>query len=131
MSADPWRTPSGQAPIAPFRSAQELLDAVIDHALRAIEVAIAQRVRAGEISDRGDAASTYFLDPARIRTLVHGPAEPAPELDRAALELMRRDQGLLAQLAASPHALGRAFARWQLTDDDRRIVLVPVHGERD
>jgi hypothetical protein len=126
MSAGPWRTPSGQAPVAPFRSAQELVDAVIDHVVRAIEVAIARRVRAGEISDRGDAASTYFLDPARIRTLVHGPAEPAPELDRAALDVVRRDQGLLAQLAASPYALGRAFARWELADDDRRIVLVLV-----
>ena len=124
MTSGPWRTPSGQAPIAPFRSPQELSDAVIDHVARAIELAIAQRVRAGEISDRGDAASTYFLDPARIRTLVHGPAEPAPELERAAVTLVRRDQGLLAQLAASPHALARAFARWQLTEDDRRIVLV-------
>jgi len=126
MSTGPWRTPSGQAPIAPFRSPEELIDAVIDHVVHAIELAIAQRVRAGEISDRGDAASTYFLDPARIRTLVHGPAEPAPELDRAALAVVRRDQGLLAQLAASPYALGRAFARWDLADDDRRIVLALV-----
>src|SRR3954470_8576743 len=109
MSTGPWRTPSGQAPIAPFRSSQELIDAVIDHVARAIELAIAQRVRAGEISDRGDAASTYFLDPDRIRTAVHGPAEPVPELERAVLVGVRRDQGLLAQLAASPHALPRAF----------------------
>jgi winged helix domain-containing protein len=126
MTTGPWRTPSGHAPIAPFRSPQELIDAVIDHVVRAIDLAIAQRVRAGEISDRGDAASTYFLDPARIRTLVHGPAEPAPELERAALAAARRDQGFLAQLAASAHALGRAFERWALTDDDRRIVLVLV-----
>ncbi|HEY0482770.1 MAG TPA: hypothetical protein VGD37_34855 [Kofleriaceae bacterium] len=124
MVEGPWRTPSGTAPVTPFRSSRELTDAVIEHAVRAIELAIAVRVRAGEISDRGDAASTYFLDPARIRTLVHGPGEPAPELERAAAELGRRDQGLLAQVAASPHALAAAFARWQLGDDDRRIVLV-------
>lgn len=126
MSEGPWRTPSGTAPVAPFRSSRELTDAVIGHVVRAIERAIAERVRAGEISDRGDAASTYFVDAARIRTLVHGPAEPAPELERAAAELARRELGLLAQLAASPHALAQAFARWQLTDDDRRIVLVLV-----
>jgi len=126
MVEGPWRTPSGTAPVSPFRSSRELTGAVIDHAVRAIELAIALRVRAGEISDRGDAASTYFVDPARIRTLVHGPDEPAPELERAAAELARRDRGLLAQLAVSSHALATAFARWQLGDDDRRIVLVLV-----
>jgi len=126
MSEGPWRTPSGPAPIAAFRSHHELLDAVIDHVVRALELAIAQRVRAGEISDRGDAASTYFPDPTRIRTVVHGPAEPAPELERAAAELARRDHGLLGQLAASPHALARAFARWALGDDDRRVLLALV-----
>jgi hypothetical protein len=40
--------------------------------------------------------------------------------------LGRRELGLLAPLAASPHALAKAFARWQLADDDRRIVLVLV-----
>lgn len=49
-----------------------------------------------------------------------------PELERAALAVELRDQGLLAQLAASLHSLGRAFARWQLADDDRRILLVLV-----
>jgi hypothetical protein len=39
---------------------------------------------------------------------------------------VRRDQGLLGQLAAASHALSRAFARWQLADDDRRILLVLV-----
>src|SRR3954471_14399804 len=114
MTTGPWRTPSGPAPVAPFRSADELIGAVIAHVVRAIELAIAQRVRAGEISDRGDAASTYFLDPPRIQALVHGPGEPAPELVRAADDLARRDHGLLGQLAASPYALAQAFARWQL-----------------
>src|ERR1043165_8324352 len=99
MTSGPWRTPSGAAPVAPFRSSRELVDAVIAHAARAIELAIAQRVRAGEISDRGDSASTYLIDPPRIHTLIHGPAEPAPELERAAGDIARRDQGLLAQLA--------------------------------
>jgi len=124
--ACPERDGAGRpVPVVP-RAAHELIDAVIDHVVRAIELAIAQRVRAGEISDRGNAASTYFVDTARIRMLVHGPAEPAPELERAAAELGRRELGLLAPLAASPHALAQAFARWQLTDDDLRIVLVLV-----
>src|SRR5262245_4872468 len=121
MSEGPWRTPSGPAPVAPFTSSDDLIDAVIAHVVRAIDVAIAQRVRAGEISDRGDAASTYFLDQARIRTLVDGPAAPDAALAQAALDLARRDHGLLGQLEASPHALARAFARWELADDDSRI----------
>jgi hypothetical protein len=126
MSTGPWRTPSGVAPIAPFRSPHELLDAVTAHVVGGIELAIAQRVVAGEISDRGDAASTYFPDAARIRTVIHGPRERAPELERAAADQARRDHGVLGQLAASSHALARGFERWQLTDDDRRIVLVLV-----
>lgn len=129
MSSGPWRTPSGSAPVAGLRSPAAVIEAVIAHTLGAIEGAIAHRVRAGEISDRGDAASTYFLDPERIQTLIHGPGEPPADQLRADADHARAEATLLAQLATSPHALARAFARWQLADDDRRIVLALIAAQ--
>ena len=125
MESGPWRTPSGVAPVVPFATARELLDAVIDNVARAAEVAIALRARAGEISDRGDAASTYFLDPARVRLLAQPPA-PDAELARAAVDGVRRDRALLASLAQATVPLARALEAWRCDDDDRRILLALV-----
>lgn len=125
MESGPWRTPSGVAPVVPFASARELLDAAIDHVARAAEVAIAMRARAGEISDRGDAASTYFLEPARVRLLAQPPA-PDAELARASIDGVRRDRALLASLAPANVPLARAFDAWSCDDDDRRIALALV-----
>jgi hypothetical protein len=120
MVTGPWRTPAGVAHAAGPKAAPDLVSAILEVAIGGIALAITRRVAAGEISDRGDAASTYFYDPARIQQLVAG--APPPETP-AALEHARRERSLLGAIAASELPLPVAFARWGLDDDERRILL--------
>ncbi|HSK04221.1 MAG TPA: hypothetical protein VK932_23370, partial [Kofleriaceae bacterium] len=120
MVTGPWRTPAGVAHAAGPPTAPALVAAILEVAIGGIALAIARRVAAGEISDRGDAASTYFYDPARIQQLVAGVPPPEPP---EALEHARRERSLLGAIAASELPLPAAFARWGLDDDERRILL--------
>jgi hypothetical protein len=121
MVTGPWRTPAGAAQAAGPPTAQALVAAIVEVVIEGVALAIGRRVAAGEISDRGDAASTYFYDPARIEQLVAGAAPPVPP---EAIEHARRERSLLGGIAGSDLPLCGAFARWALDDDDRRILLV-------
>ena len=126
MATDPWRTPAGVAPAADPPTARALLAEIVEVTVEGVALAIERRVAAGEISDRGDAASTYFYDPTRLRKLASGDAAP---MTPAALEHARRERSLLGRIAGAAGAelpLCTALARWALDDDDRRIVLALV-----
>jgi hypothetical protein len=127
------RTPTGTATLIGFGGADELVAALIAAAGARLEAAIAERLWRREISDRGDAAATLFLDGARIAALLHGPGEPAPpELAQLRAAAERRDRALLRRLAATPDhgpPLSRAVRRWRLADDAIRLLAAALAAE--
>ncbi|HET9625475.1 MAG TPA: hypothetical protein VFP84_29105, partial [Kofleriaceae bacterium] len=134
--ADPGagpRVPTGTAQVVGFAQSDELVGAMIGATSAALEAAIAERLWRQEISDRGDAAATLFLDRLRLDALLHGPPGAAPaELAQLRALAERRGQALLHQLAATPDhgpPLARAVRCWRLPADAIRLLAAMVACE--
>jgi ATPase family associated with various cellular activities (AAA) len=124
---------SGIAHVVGFERADELIGAMLAATTAGLEAAIAERLWRQEISDRGDAAATLFLDGPRVATLLRGPAgPPPPELLQLRAQAERRDRSLLRRLEATPEhgpPLAHAARRWRLSPEALRILAAMVATE--
>jgi len=130
---DHTRGSSGIAHVVGFERADELVAAMIAATAAGLEAAIADRLWRQELSDRGDAAATLFLDGPRVQALLHGPAGPRPpEPARLRAHAERRDRSLLRRIEATPDhgpPLARAVRRWRLGPAAVRILAAMVATE--
>ncbi|HWO20612.1 MAG TPA: AAA family ATPase [Kofleriaceae bacterium] len=130
---DHTHSSSGTAHVVGFARADELIAAMLAAAAAGLEAAIAERLWRQEISDRGDAAATLFLDGPRLAALLRGPASPPPpELLQLRAQAERRDHALLRQLEATPDhgpPLARAVRRWRLSPEAIRVVAAMLGTE--
>jgi hypothetical protein len=127
------RLPGGTAPAAGFARADDLVAAMIGATLARLEAAIAERLWRQELSDRGDAAATLFLDAARLRALLQGaPGDAPPEVARLRATAERRERSLLRRLQQTGDGgapLARAIARFRLAPDAVRVLAAGLAGE--
>jgi hypothetical protein len=114
-------SPLGLAPARGPRTDEEVRSALFALVRESLRHAIADREQRLLISSRGDAASTLFLDAARVEGLLDG----RPRAPGGAAALYRRRTSLMRSLAATATdgpPLALALHRWGLSEDQLTVV---------